>query len=141
VLPELYAVIVRPFRGGEKGDPRGWCGCIYFKGFTSEKYFAISSWFGGWRRMLDSEDETWGLYEYETSLSEARGIVVAASGVEAYSSCNNVRPRAMTGVVAYTGIRVNRGRCLQQCANAPRCDIVACVSRTMDRVGTCLQIH
>ena len=71
-------------------------------------------------------------------MSEPLGLVVAAAGVEAYSSCMRVRPREMTGVVAYTGMRVNCGMCLQQWANAPRCDMVAWVRRTSESVGTCL---
>jgi len=49
-----------------------------------------------------------------------------------------VRPSEITGVVAYTGILEKRGKCLQQCANAPRCATVTCVRRITDRVGTCL---
>lgn len=45
----------------------------------------------------------------------------------------------MTGVVAYIGILVNSGKCLQQCAKAARWEIVAWVRRMMERVGTCLQ--
>lgn len=51
---------------------------------------------------------------------EALGRKVAANGEEAYNSCSNVRPREMTGLVAYTGIWVKRGNVLQQCAKAPR---------------------
>ena len=65
-------------------------------------------------------------------------MTVAAMGVEAYRSWMRVRPRDMTGVVAYMGILVNRGKCLQQWANAARCETVAWVRRIMDRVGTCL---
>lgn len=49
----------------------------------SEKYFEISSCVGGCMSILDSVAAAWALYEYETSLSEDLGIVVAASGVEA----------------------------------------------------------
>lgn len=70
---------------------------------------------------------------------EALGRKVAANGEEAYNSCNNVRPRDMTGLVAYTGIWVKRGNVLQQCAKAPRCAAVACVKRMSERVGTCLK--
>jgi hypothetical protein len=46
----------------------------------------------------------------------------------------------MTGIVAYTGIRVNVGMFLQQCTYAPRCAVVAWVSRTKESVGTCLEL-
>lgn len=41
-------------------------------------------------------------------------MIVEARGVEEYMSCRSVRPREMTGDVAYTGICVNEGKCLQQ---------------------------
>jgi hypothetical protein len=50
----LYAVIVRPLRGGEKGEGRGWWGCEYLRGWIREKYDAISSPVGGWRRIFCS---------------------------------------------------------------------------------------
>ncbi len=66
-------------------------------------------------------------------------MIEAARGVEAYRSWRSVRPREMTGVVAYIGMRVKSGKCLQQCAKAAMCGIVACVRRMNDRVGTCLE--
>ena len=53
-------------------------------------------------------------------------------------SCSKVRPKEMTGVVAYIGTFVNKGICLQQCAKAARWAEVAWVRRTIERVGTCL---
>lgn len=43
---------MRPLRGGEKGDGKGWWGCEYFKGCMMEKYLAISSEVGAWRKKL-----------------------------------------------------------------------------------------
>ena len=54
--------------------------------------------------------------EYDVSDSSEEGMMVDASGVEEYRSWRRVRPSEMTGVVAYIGIRVNRGKCLQQWA-------------------------
>ena len=76
--------------------------------------------------------------EYADSVSASVEIIEEASGVEAYKSCSRVRPRDITGVVAYTGMRVNKGKCLQQWAKAPRCAVVAWVSRMKESVGTCL---
>lgn len=67
--------------------------------------------------------------------------MVDANGVELYKSCKSVLPRDMTGSVAYMGIRVNNGKCLQQCANAARWATVACVRRIKERVGTCLEME
>jgi hypothetical protein len=50
-----------------------------------------------------------------------------------------VRPSDMTGRVAYIGIRVNCGKCLQQCAKAAKWATVACVRRMTESVGTCLK--
>lgn len=50
-----------------------------------------------------------------------------------------VRPRSMTGRVAYTGIRVNWGKFLQQWAYAAMWETVAWVRRIKDIVGTCLR--
>jgi hypothetical protein len=47
----------------------------------------------------------------------------------------------MTGVVAYIGIRVKSGKCLQQWAKAAKCEVVACVRRISERVGTTLKRH
>jgi hypothetical protein len=38
--------------------------------------------------------------EYADSVRSSRGIIEDARGDEAYKSCNRVRPRAITGVVA-----------------------------------------
>lgn len=64
-------------------------------------------------------------YAYDISARDVDETFVAASGVEAYRSWISVRPKSMTGRVAYTGMRANRGKCLQQWAYAPRCETVA----------------
>jgi hypothetical protein len=77
-----------------------------------EKYLAISSVVGGWSNILpalvgsalpsssvtDAADAA--DVEAPGSEIEALGKKVAASGADAYSSCNRVRPSAMTGLVA-----------------------------------------
>lgn len=72
------------------------------------------------------------------SETEAFGRNVAARGEDAYRSWSSVRPRAMTGLVAYTGIWLKRGNALQQWAKAPIWAGVAWVKRTSERVGICL---
>lgn len=74
------------------------------------------------------------------SVNASVGMMDAASGVDEYISCRSVRPSDTTGIVAYTGMRVNRGMCLQQCAKAPRWAVVACVRRMKDKVEACLQM-
>ena len=64
------------------------------------------------------EESVWKVY-LEFSSSEA-GRIAAASGFDVYRSSKSILPKEMTGVVAYTGIRLNNGMCLQQCAYAPR---------------------
>jgi hypothetical protein len=54
--------------------------------------------------------------EYEISASDVGEMQVAARGVDEYRSWVSVRPKSITGRVAYTGIRVKRGKVLQQCA-------------------------
>lgn len=78
-----------------------------------EKYLAISSLVGGWRRMRLG----WGASALPSpsvavapadaadvpapgSDIEALGRKVAANGADAYRSCRRVRPSAMTGLVA-----------------------------------------
>ena len=105
---------MRPFRGGENGEDSGWCGCEYFNGFIREKYLAISSAVGGWRRIrpelpasvcpaspsvtvaaADAAD-----VDAPGSEIEALGRNVAANGDDAYKSCRSVRPTETTGPVA-----------------------------------------
>lgn len=76
--------------------------------------------------------------EYDASERDSLGMTVDARGFEVYRSWSSVRPSDITGVVAYIGIRVKRGKCLQQWAKAAKCATVACVRRMIERVGTCL---
>lgn len=61
-------------------------------------------------------------YEVEIEVSEREegGMMQEARGVDLYRSMIKALPKEMTGVVAYTGMRLNRGICLQQCAKAAR---------------------
>ena len=133
----------------------GWFGCEYLSGLIREKYLAISSAVGGWRRIrpallasvcpsppsvTDAAAEAADV-DAPGSEMEALGRNVAANGDEAYKSCKSVRPKETTGPVAYTGIWVKRGKVLQQCTKAPICAGVAWVRRIRERVGICLAIN
>ena len=66
-----------------------------------EKYVAISSGVGACRRICGlSPGPRDDVYEYDTSESEGVGMMIEARGVDAYRSCNSVRPSDITGVVA-----------------------------------------
>ena len=126
--------MVRPARDGEKGDGMGWCGCEYFNGLIAAKYEAISSAVGGCNSIFAFSPavEYVGLERVPSV-----GMTDAASALLPYISNINVLPKFTTGIVAYTGTRLKPGTCLQQCAYAPMCSIVACVSNTMLSVETC----
>lgn len=82
VWPELYAVMVRPLRGGEKGEGSGWCGCEYLRGWMREKYRAMSSGVGdSRRRSCAAVAAAWAKAKTDSE-SEACGIVVAAAAVD-----------------------------------------------------------
>lgn len=64
------------------------------------KKFAISSGVGACMRIFGLLPSLSDGKEYADSVSAPVGMIEDASGVEAYKSCNRVRPRFMTGVVA-----------------------------------------
>lgn len=91
-----------------------------------EKYRAISSVVGGCNKMREAltgsvlpstsvaDAAEAAAVEAPGSEIEALGKNVAARGADSYKSWRSVRPSAITGPVAYTGICVKRGKVLQQ---------------------------
>lgn len=99
------------------------------------KYPAISSTVGGCSsKLLPSLFPSSPIFPVPNADA---GTTLAATFELVYRSSNSALPRFTTGIVAYTGILLNCGMCLQQCAYAPRWSRVGCVSRMTDSVETC----